>query len=304
VSDLRLDGKVAIVTGAGRGLGRAYALLLADRGARVVVNDIGSSKEGVGRDQGPAAAVAEEIRRRGGDAVPNVSSVADEAEAGEIVSCATAEFGRLDIVVNNAGILQAETFPGSDISIFERVLRVNLFGSYFVTRAAWPHLVKVAGRVVMTTSAALFGSPPLPAYATAKAGVLGMARSFALLGDSDGVKVNVICPTASTRMIGDPAIRSGAGIPTGLAPRAEGRGEPDAVAPLVLLLAHDACPVTGEILASNGLSIARIFTAVSRPVAADTSASAIAARLDALDGMEVVVPTSGAAYLRIRSEQS
>jgi NAD(P)-dependent dehydrogenase (short-subunit alcohol dehydrogenase family) len=300
---LRLDGKVAVVTGAGHGLGRAYALLLAQQGASVVVNDIGVSKDGQGRDAAPATQVTQEIRRLGGRAVANTSNVADEADAAQIISCAVEEFGGLDILINNAGILQPVTPPLPEAVVFEHVIRVNMTGSFLVTKAAWPHLTSVAGRVIMTTSGALFGSPA-PAYSTAKAGILGLARSFALMGEPHGVKVNVICPIANTRLIHYPSSRLEVGIPGGSAEIAERRHAAQAVAPLALLLSHASCSVNGEVISSDGVTLARIQLEVSDPEDADLTASQLGEWLEQTDHSDAITPVSGADYVQIRAQQS
>jgi NAD(P)-dependent dehydrogenase (short-subunit alcohol dehydrogenase family) len=264
MDELRFEGRVAIVTGAGRGLGRAYALLLARRGACVVVNDTGGAPDGSGGDAGPAAAVVAEIRAAGGEAVACTASVADREGAQAIVRSAVDAFGGVDTVINNAGILRAEDFATVSLEDFMRVTQVGLFGSFLVTQAAWPQLIASGhGRVVMTVSAALFGVAPLPSYSVSKAGIVGLARSLAQLGAPDGIKVNIICPTATTRLVGDPELRRRSGVPTGGAPADEGRGTPDDVAPMAAVLAHERCPVTGEILACSGAHSARIFLGVT-----------------------------------------
>ena len=180
-SALRFDGRVAIVTGAGRGIGRAHALALADRGAKVVVNDVGGALAGHGSDAGPAAAVVAEIVAAGGDAVANVASVADEAGAASIVADAIEHFGRIDIVVNNAGNLDAGGLPELTADAVARHLDVHVLGSLNVTRAAWPHLVEQGyGRIVLTASVGFFGSAHLLAYSTAKGATVSLARSLAL----------------------------------------------------------------------------------------------------------------------------
>lgn len=244
----RFEGRVAVVTGAGGGIGRAYALLLADRGASVVVNDLGSSMEGEGVDAGPASAVAAEIAAAGGIAIADKSDVATEPGAHALVDAAVEQFGRIDILVNNAGIIRWAGFPEADADNLDRHLAVHVNGSFNTTRAAWPHMVEQHyGRVVMTTSAGLFGLPTNLSYATAKGAVIGMTRSLSTAGARRGIKLNLIAPAAGTRMGGD-------GM-EGMAP--------ELVAPMVAFLAHEDCPVNGEIYAAGAGRFARIFIAQS-----------------------------------------
>ncbi len=243
----RFDGRVGIVTGAGRGLGRAYALLLASRGARVVVNDLGGSIGGDGADSDVAAAVVDEITRTGGDAIADTNDVASAHGAQTLIDTALEQFGRVDVVVNNAGIVRWAGFPEADEDNLARHLAVHVGGSFNTTRAAWPHMVEHGyGRVVMTTSTGLFGLPNNLAYATAKAGIVGLTRSLATAASRHGITVNAIAPGAFTRMAG------GSGSP---------EMSPDLVAPIVAFLAHEDCPVNGEIYAAGFGRFARIFLA-------------------------------------------
>jgi NAD(P)-dependent dehydrogenase (short-subunit alcohol dehydrogenase family) len=251
VNEHRFDGRVAVVTGAGRGLGRAYALLLAARGASVVVNDLGGSMEGEGSDAGPASAVADEIVAVGGVAIADSHDVATTAGAEALIGTAVEHFGRLDVLVNNAGIMRWAGLPDVDADDLERHLAVHVGGSFNTTRAAWPHLVDQGyGRIVMTTSAGFFGLPKNLAYATAKGGVIGLTRSLSTAGARLGVKVNLIAPAAVTRMAG-PATDDTPPMP------------PEQVAPMVAFLAHEDCPVTGEIYAAGAGRFARIFIAAT-----------------------------------------
>jgi NAD(P)-dependent dehydrogenase (short-subunit alcohol dehydrogenase family) len=247
VSEHSFERRVAIVTGAGRGIGRAHALLLADRGARVVVNDLGGSTSGDGTDAEPAAAVTAEIVAAGGDAIADTSDVATTTGAQALVDTAVERFGRIDILVNNAGIVRWAGFPEADADNLERHLAVHVFGSFNTTRAAWPHMIEQGyGRVVMTTSAGLFGLPNNLSYATAKGAVIGLTRSLTTAGAAHGIKVNLVAPAAMTRMAG------GADV---------AHMEPELVAPMVAFLAHEDCPVSGEIYAAGAGRFARIFIA-------------------------------------------
>ncbi len=245
------EGRVAVVTGAGRGIGRADARLLADRGARVVVNDLGGSMEGVGADAEPASTVAAEIVAAGGVAIADNSDVATPAGAQALVDSAVAQFGRLDIVINNAGIVRWAGFPEADADNLASHLAVHVTGSFNTTRAAWPHMVEQEyGRVVMTTSAGMFGLPNNVSYATAKGAVIGLTRSLTTAGAAHGIKVNLIAPAAMTRMAGQAADEAGSP-----------QMSPDLVAPMAAFLAHEACPVSGEIYAAGAGRFARIFIA-------------------------------------------
>jgi NAD(P)-dependent dehydrogenase (short-subunit alcohol dehydrogenase family) len=250
VDRYRFEGRVAIVTGAGRGIGRAYALMLAARGASVIVNDLGGSMGGRGADADVAATVAAEIVAAGGTAFADGSDVASDDGALALINAAIEQFGRLDILINNAGIIKWAGFPEADRDNLERHLAVHVAGSFNTARLAWPHMVEQGyGRIVMTTSAGLFGLPNNLGYATAKGAVIGLARSLATAGLANGIKVNLIAPAAFTRMAGGSA---NAGPP---------EMSPDLVAPMVAFLAHEDCPVSGEIYAAGAGRFARIFIA-------------------------------------------
>jgi NAD(P)-dependent dehydrogenase (short-subunit alcohol dehydrogenase family) len=246
----RFDGRVAIVTGAGRGIGRAYARLLAERGASVVVNDLGAAIDGTGADGQPASRVVADITGAGGSAIADGSDVSTPDGAQAVVAAAVEAFGRLDVLVNNAGIVRWAGFPDADEQNLASHLAVHVGGSFHTTRAAWPYFVdRGYGRVVMTTSSGMFGLPDNTSYATSKAAVIGLTRSLALAGAGHGVKVNLIAPAAMTRMAG---ARAGEGDP---------QLAPELVAPMAAFLAHEACPVSGEIYAAGAGRFARIFVA-------------------------------------------
>jgi NAD(P)-dependent dehydrogenase (short-subunit alcohol dehydrogenase family) len=258
VTELVFDGRVAVVTGGGRGIGRAYAKLLAARGARVVVNDLGGSMRGEGSDAAPASAVAAEIVAAGGDAIADHSDVATPAGAEALVGAAVKQFGRIDALLCNAGIIRWAGFPEADADNLARHLAVHVGGSFHTARAAWPQMVEQGyGRIVMTTSSGVFGLPNNVSYATAKGGVIGLARSLATAGAAHGIKINLIAPAAFTRMAGMGADGSSS---VDRSPVAAGMA-PDLVAPMAAFLAHEGCPVNGEVYVAGAGRFARLFLA-------------------------------------------
>ncbi|XP_014666275.1 PREDICTED: peroxisomal multifunctional enzyme type 2-like [Priapulus caudatus] len=236
MSDLRFDGRVVVVTGAGGGLGREYALLFAERGADVVVNDLGGSASGDGGgDVRPADLVVEEIRARGGSAVANHDSVEDGER---IVRAAEAAFGRVDVVVNNAGILRDRSFARTSDADWDGVQRVHARGAFAVTRAAWPGMrARGYGRVVVTSSAAgLFGNFGQANYAAAKMALVGLSNTLAIEGAAYGICCNAVVPTAGSRLT--------RGVFPGELVDAL---KPEYVAPLVAYLCHESCEETGGV---------------------------------------------------------
>lgn len=218
----------------------------------MVVNDLGGSTGGTGADAGPASDAAAEIVAAGGVAVPDTSDVATPAGAGAVVGAAVDRFGRIDVLVNNAGIVRWAGFPEADQDNLDRHLAVHVGGSFHTTRAAWPHMVDAGyGRIVMTTSAGLFGLPDNISYATAKGAVIGLTRSLTVAGADHGIKVNLIAPGAMTRMAGRSGDDAGPHM------------SPDLVAPMAAYLAHEDCPVSGEIYAAGFGRFARIFVAMT-----------------------------------------
>lgn len=249
MNDRRFEGRVAVVTGAGRGIGRAYALLLAERGASIVVNDLGSSVDGVGADTEPASGVTAEILARGGTAIADDGDVATPRAAQALVDAAIERFGRVDVLINNAGIIRWAGFPEADEENLARHLSVHVAGSFNTARAAWPHMVGQGyGRIVMTTSSGMFGIANNISYATAKAAVIGLTRSLATAGADHDIKVNAVAPGAFTRMAG----RGSSATP---------EMSPGLVAPMAAFLAHESCPVSGEVYAAGFGRFARIFIA-------------------------------------------
>jgi NAD(P)-dependent dehydrogenase (short-subunit alcohol dehydrogenase family) len=291
VGEHSFEGRVAVVTGAGRGIGRAYALLLAERGARVVVNDLGGSMQGVGTDTAVASRVAAEIAAAGGSAIADGHDVASARGAQALIDEAVANFGRLDILINNAGIIKWAGLPDADLDNVESHLAVHVIGSFNTTRAAWPVMTEQGyGRIVMTTSSGIFGLPKNLSYATAKAGVIGLTRSLATTSAAHGIKINLIAPAAMTRMAGP-----GPDAETDADARGGAASSPmaaDLVAPLAAFLAHEDCPVNGEMYAAGAGRFARIFIA-STPgyVSPAPTIEDIAAHWAAInDEKEYVVP--------------
>ena len=244
VPPIRFDGRVAVVTGAGRGLGRVYALELAKRGAQVVVNDFGSARDGTGAGStNPADEVAQEIIAAGGQAVANYDSVATLEGGERIVKTALDHFGRLDILINNAGILQDKSFTKMTPDVWEAVLAVHLQGAYNVTRPAFLAMRESGyGRIVLTTSASgLFGNFGQANYSAAKLGLVGLMNTLKLEGEKYNVKVNTVAPLAGTRLT--------QGV---FPPDVLERLKPESVAPLVIYLCSEACQDSGLIVNAGG----------------------------------------------------
>ncbi|MEO9321950.1 SDR family NAD(P)-dependent oxidoreductase [Nocardioides sp. C4-1] len=251
MSEIRLDGRVAIVTGAGRGLGREHALLLGARGAQVVVNDLGGALDGAEGQGTPAEQVVEEIRAAGGTAVADATDISTPEGAAAIVEVATGTWGRVDVLVNNAGILRDRSFSKITQDEVDAVLKVHLGGTLWTTKAAWPVFLEQGyGRVVNTTSAAgIFGNFGQANYAAAKAGIVGLTKTLAIEGARSGIQVNAIEPGARTRMtenlLGDLADSL----------------DPSLVAPLVLWLSSEECRSSGEVYNVGGGRVARVLVA-------------------------------------------
>jgi NAD(P)-dependent dehydrogenase (short-subunit alcohol dehydrogenase family) len=260
VSNIDLDGRVAVVTGAGGGLGREHAKLLASRGARVVVNDLGGNRAGEGAGEEMADTVVNEITAAGGEAVANHASVADVDGAASIVQDALDAFGRIDVVVNNAGILRDVTFAKLTPEALDLVLKVHLYGSFYVTMAAWPHLKEQGyGRIVNTTSGSgLYGNFGQSNYSAAKLGITGLTRTLAHEGRRYGINANVIAPVAASRMTEDI-------MPEELLELLQ----PENVSGLVTYLCSEACTTTGEIFSVGGGYIARVAILEGAGVAFD-----------------------------------
>jgi NAD(P)-dependent dehydrogenase (short-subunit alcohol dehydrogenase family) len=282
--ELGFDGKVAIITGAGGGLGRAHALALASRGALVVINDLGGAIDGTGSDQSPAEHVVAEIKSAGGEAVADAHSVADADGAAAIVQAAIDAFGRIDIVINNAGIVRDQAFHKMDDAVFKSVLDVHLFGAYHVTRRAWPYLREQGyGRIVSTASAVgLFGNFGQANYGTAKMALIGLTRTLAIEGARHNIKANAIAPVAKTRMSETLFGSQGDNI------------SPRWVSPVVAYLCHESCEPTGRIFSVAGGRVAEIFIGEGSGFTdPDLSPESVAANLDKISNRDgYVVPES------------
>jgi NAD(P)-dependent dehydrogenase (short-subunit alcohol dehydrogenase family) len=253
MSELRFDDRVAVVTGAGRGLGRAYAQLLASRGALVVVNDVGGSLDGEGVDAGPAVQVVEEIAAAGGEAVACTASVATREGGEAVINTALERYGGIDILVHNAGNVRRGSLKEMSYEDFDAVLDVHLRGAFNVVRQAFPRMCAAGyGRIVLTSSiGGLYGNHNVANYAAAKAGVIGLSNVAALEGAAEGVRCNVIVPAAITRMA--------EGIDTSAYPPMGS----ELVAPVVGWLAHESCSVTGEMFVALAGRVARAVIAES-----------------------------------------
>ena len=259
-SQLRFDGRVALVTGAGRGIGRAHALLLASRGAAVVVNDSGVSVAGRPLEERPADDVVAEIRTSGGQAVANRASVDDLAGAASIVADAVREFGGLDIVVNNAGITAPKPF--TELSQAAREIAVHYLGTFFVCQAAWPHLTAAGyGRIVNTTSSTVFGMPDHASYGAAKGAVFAFTKNLATEALAHGIRVNAIAPSAATRMLTE---SGGAGVTPEIIAAQQATRPVELVPPAMAYLAHESCRLNGEILSVGGGKLSRYFLAETK----------------------------------------
>jgi NAD(P)-dependent dehydrogenase (short-subunit alcohol dehydrogenase family) len=267
-TNLRFDEQVAVITGAGGGLGKEYALLLASRGARIVVNDIGGSVTGDGSDRKAADAAASEIRDLGGEAIADSHSVTTPEGGQAIVDTALDTWGRVDILINNAGIVSDAPFEEMTSDRFEPLLDVHLRGAFHVTRPTWKVMrEKGYGRILNTCSAAgILGSPGMTNYGSAKTGLIGLTRVLAAEVGSDDIKINAIAPIAYTRMLAHSL--EGAGQPDDLAAQAVlddlvsqylKKLEPALVAPVAAFLTHRDCPVSGEIYTVGAGHVSRFF---------------------------------------------
>lgn len=256
MSELRFDGRVAVITGAGRGLGRAYALLLAAKGAKVLVNDLGAPIKGDGADVSVAQQVVDEIRTAGGEALANGDSVATLEGGQAIVQAALDAWGKVDILIHNAGNVRYGTIRDISYEDFKAVVDVHLMGAFHMVKAVHPLMCDAGyGRIVLTSSiGGIYGNNRCVNYGTSKSGMIGLSNVAALEGEEFDVKSNVIVPSAVTRMAD--------GLDTSQYPDMD----PDLVAPAVAWLAHENCSVSGEMIAAIAGRIARCFIAETKGV--------------------------------------
>jgi NAD(P)-dependent dehydrogenase (short-subunit alcohol dehydrogenase family) len=241
---IRFDDQVVIVTGSGNGLGKSHALEFARRGARVVVNDLGGARDGSGGGSAAAEEVVAQIREEGGDAIANGANVADFAQVESMVSQAMDKWGRIDVLVNNAGILRDKTFAKMDLADFQMVVDVHLTGSVNCTKAVWEQMREQQyGRIVMTSSSSgIYGNFGQSNYGAAKMGVVGFMNTLAIEGQKYGIKVNSLAPVAATRMTEDLMPENVLSLL-----------QPEAVTPAVIFMASEDAPTRQIIAAGAGV---------------------------------------------------
>jgi len=281
MSDIRYDGRVAIITGAGGGLGKTYALMLGKRGAKVVVNDLGGNPDGTGAGTTMADAVVKEIVESGGEAIANYDSVSTPEGGEAITKAAVDRFGKVDIVINNAGILRDKTFAKMTQDDLRAVINVHLEGAFYVTIPAFRVMKENNyGRVVFTASAAgIFGNFGQTNYGAAKMGLVGLSNVLALEGAKNNIKSNVIAPIAKTRM-----------TEALLGPLADSV-QPTQVTPLVAYLASEQCQLSHEVFSVGGGRFARIFVGLTKGWYAGKGK--VPSPEDVRDQMDVIRNTDG-----------
>ena len=278
--------RVVIVTGAGAGLGRCHALEFARRGAKVVVNDLGGKVDGSGGSSEAAQKVVEEIKALGAEAIANGASVSDRAGAETIVADAINKWGRVDVVVNNAGILRDKSFSKMELDDFELVVKVHLLGSAYVTKAAWPHMNNQKyGRIIMTTSSSgLYGNFGQSNYGAAKLGLVGMMNTLKIEGAKNNIRINTIAPTAASRMT------EGLGIPEEVMQQLK----PELVSPAVVYLASEDAPSGVIIEAGAGYySKVQIIEGKGVKLGQNATAEDVAANIEKIGDMSAAKAFQG-----------
>jgi NAD(P)-dependent dehydrogenase (short-subunit alcohol dehydrogenase family) len=260
MAKLRFDGKVVLVTGAGRGAGRSHALSLAARGAKVVVADLGAAMDGSGHADGPADAVVNEIKIAGGEAVACYESVAEEKGAALMIQTALDSFGRLDAVINNAGIAAPQLFENHAVDDFQRMLDVHYLGTVFVSRAAWLHFTKNGGgRIVNTISEGAMGILDMQtAYGGAKGGVIGLTLALAAEGKKHGICANGFAPRVASRMSSPEVLSHVNQRPPETFSKVSAMFPPELCSPGAVYLAHESCPLNGVMLVCGGGQVMRV----------------------------------------------
>jgi NAD(P)-dependent dehydrogenase (short-subunit alcohol dehydrogenase family) len=288
MTELRFDGKVVLITGAGRGVGRSHALDLAARGARVVVVDPGVAVDGSGGSEGPAAEVVNEIRAGGGEAVACCESVTDEKGVDKMIQAALDSFGRLDAAINNAGINGPELFENHTAEQFRRMAEVNYIGTVLVARAAWNHFMKNGGgRIVNTASEGPLGiHSMMTAYGGAKGGVIGFTLALAAEAPKYGIAVNGFSPRIATRMSSPEVMSHVYGRPPESFAKLGQIFPPELASPAMIYLAHESCPLNGALLCCGGGQVLRMAVMQNQGYTSENlTAEEIAANVDKIMDM-------------------
>ncbi|HEY6533952.1 MAG TPA: SDR family NAD(P)-dependent oxidoreductase [Acidimicrobiales bacterium] len=296
VDELRFDGKVAIVTGGGRGFGRSHARELARRGASVVVADYGMEVDGIGWSEEPARSVVQEIRDAGGEATAVLANCAVETEAQRVVQTAIDAYGKLDVLVNNAGISDPDWLADQTSERLIRMVDNQFFTTLWMTKAAWPHLEASGGNVVCTASEATTGNvPKAPAYSGAKGGVLSLSKALALDGRRLGIRVNAISPRGKTRMVTPERMALHYDQPPETFEHSFDTMPTEYASAAVIFFAHESCEVTGETFVCGGGTVLRLALIETHGIVNESggvSPEEIAARLDeVLDSTDAKVMT-------------
>jgi NAD(P)-dependent dehydrogenase (short-subunit alcohol dehydrogenase family) len=287
--DIRYDDRVAVITGAGGGLGRAHALLLASRGAKIVVNDLGGSMDGVGGDNTPAQKVCDEIKALGGEAVPNYDSVSEWDSAQKIIKTAIDSFGKIDILINNAGILRDKSIMKMEIQDWQLIMDVHLSGTFFCTKAAFPYMREAGyGRILSTSSAAgIYGNFGQVNYGAAKMGIAGMMLSVRLEGAKYNILANTLVPVAGTRLTA-----------TVMPPQVIEMLKPEFVSPIAAYAVSEACTLSGQIFVAGAGYFSRAAMVEGPGVFFDDAAAVtpddIAAKIGEIASLEGAVEYEGA----------